>query len=77
MQGQLAPLISALVRDINPATINLALSLPRSVVSPDLRLPLVASSSGTAAAVAKALAAILDWMSGASGLEPEPLSCAA
>lgn len=77
MQAQLAPLISALEREIDPATIDLALFLPRPVVSSDLRLPLVESSSGMAAAVTKAPAAILDWMSGASGLKPESLSCAA
>ena len=77
IQARLAPLISALERETNPATIKLALSLLHPIISPDLRLPLVAPSSGTAAAVAEALAAILGWMSGASGLEPEPTLCAA
>lgn len=77
IQARLAPLLSALERETNPGPIKLALSLLRPDVSPDLRLPLVAPSSGTAAAVAEALASVLGWMPGASGLEPEPTSRAA
>lgn len=77
IQAQLAPLITALERETNPGPIKLALSLLRPDVSADLRLLLVAPAPGTATAVTDALEAVLGWMRGSCGREPEPTTRAA
>ncbi|GJD53993.1 4-hydroxy-tetrahydrodipicolinate synthase [Methylobacterium crusticola] len=55
LQAHLAPLIAALERETNPGPVKLALSLLRTDVVPDLRLPLVVPRPETATAIVEAL----------------------
>jgi 4-hydroxy-tetrahydrodipicolinate synthase len=77
LQARLNPLIAALERETNPGPVKLALSLMRSDIAPDLRLPLVVPRPETAVALAEALASLQETGDGAPAVHDEAQSYAA